>query len=92
MKELDTKPERFAKNPAGYNLSLVQALTIWGVEPGLADAPARSELGFVTNPTASYDIIANMDVAYKAIVAALPACTADIAASLSYCVAAVRRV
>ncbi len=80
MKELDTKPERFAKNPAGYNLSLVQALTIWGVEPGLADAPARSELGFVTNPTASYDIIANMDVAYKAIVAALPACTADIAA------------
>ena len=80
IKELDTKPERFAKNPGGYNLSLVQALTIWGVEPGLADAPARSELGFITNPTAPYDIIVHMDSAYKAIVAAVPTCEADIAA------------
>ena len=37
IKELDTKPERFAKNPGGYNLSLVQALTMWGVEPGIVD-------------------------------------------------------
>ncbi|WP_411282061.1 hypothetical protein [Gemmatimonas sp.] len=80
IKELDTKPERFAKNPGGYNLSLVQALTIWGVEPGLTDAPARSELGFITNPTEPYDILVNMDVAYKAIVAAVPTCAADITA------------
>jgi tetratricopeptide (TPR) repeat protein len=78
VKELDTKPERFAKNPAGYNFSLVQALTIWGVEPGLADAPARGELGFITNPAEPYDILVNMDVAYKAIVAAVPACDAEI--------------
>ena len=80
IKELDTKPERYAKNPGGYNLSLVQALTMWGVEPGLVDAPARSELGFITNPTEPYDIIVNMDVAYKAIIAAVPACEADITA------------
>ncbi len=78
VKELDTKPERFAKNPGGYNFTLVQALTIWGVEPGLVDAPARSELGFITNPAEPYDILVNMDVAYKAIVAAVPACEADI--------------
>ncbi len=78
VKELDTKPERFAKNPGGYNFTLVQALTIWGVEPGLADAPARSELGFITNPAEPYDILVNMDVAYKAIVAAVPACEAEI--------------
>ena len=80
IKELDTKPERFAKNPGGYNLSLVQALTMWGVEPGITDAPARSELGFITNPTEPYDILMNMDVAYKAIIAAVPACAADITA------------
>ncbi len=80
IKELDTKPERFAKNPGGYNLTLVQALTMWGMEPGLTDAPARSELGFITNPTEPYDIIVNMDVAYKAIVAAVPTCEADITA------------
>jgi hypothetical protein len=80
IKELDTKPERFAKNPGGYNLSLVQALTMWGVEPGIGDAPARSELGFITNPTEPYDILVNMDVAYKAIVAAVPTCEADITA------------
>ena len=80
VKELDTKPERFAKNPGGYNLTLVQALTMWGVEPGLTDAPARSELGFITNPTEPYDILVNMDAAYKAIVAAVPTCEADIKA------------
>jgi tetratricopeptide (TPR) repeat protein len=80
VKELDTKPERYAKNPGGYNLTLVQALTMWGVEPGLVDAPARSELGFITNPAEPYDILVNMDVAYKAIVAAVPTCEADITA------------
>lgn len=80
IKELDTKPERFAKNPGGYNLTLVQALTVWGVEPGVSNAPPRSELGFITNPTESYDILTNMDVAFKAIVAAIPACETDIAA------------
>jgi len=80
IKELDTKPERFAKNPGGYNLTLVQALTMWGVEPGLGDAPARSELGFITNPTEPYDVLVNMDIAYKAIVTAVPTCEADIAA------------
>ena len=78
VKELDTKPERYAKNPAGYHLSLVQALTLWGVEPGIGDAPARSALGFITNPTQAYDIIVHMDSSYKAMIAAIPACESDV--------------
>ncbi len=78
VKELDTKPERFAKNPAGYHLNLVQALTMWGVEPGIGDAPTRGELGFVSNPTQPHDIIVHMDSSYKAIVAAIPACETEI--------------
>jgi predicted Zn-dependent protease len=80
VKELDTKPERFAKNPAGYHLTLVQALTMWGVEPGVGDAPKRSELGFITAPEQAYDVLVHMDSSYKAIVAAIPACETDIAA------------
>lgn len=80
VKELDTKPERFAKNPAGYYLTLVQALTMWGVEPGVGDTPKRSELGFLTAPEQAYDVLVHMDSSYKAIVAAIPACEADIAA------------
>ncbi|MDQ8172579.1 MAG: hypothetical protein P3B76_07840, partial [Gemmatimonadota bacterium] len=78
VKELDTKPERYAKNPAGYHLSLVQALTLWGVEPGIGDTPVRSALGFITNPTQPYDIIVHMDSSYKAMIAAIPACEADV--------------
>jgi tetratricopeptide (TPR) repeat protein len=80
MKELDTKPERFAKNPGGYNYILSDALRLWGVEPGLPAAPPRAQLGLVTNPTAPYDIVVQMDSAYRRITAALPACATDVAA------------
>ncbi len=79
MKELETKPERFAKNPAGYNYVLSQALATWGVEPGIGFTPTRGALGFATNPTETYDIVAHMDTAFKAIEAALPACASDVA-------------
>jgi len=80
MKELDTKPERFAKNPAGYNLRVAQGLTLWAMEPGVGYTPTRATLGYVTNPTATIDLIDALDEAYKAIVTALPACDSDVKA------------
>lgn len=81
-KELDTKPERFAKNPAGYNSLLSQSLMLWGNEPGMATAPTtRGALGFSTNPTEAYDIVAELDKALKAQSAAAPACEAELTAS-----------
>ncbi|MBY0488478.1 MAG: hypothetical protein K2R93_01440 [Gemmatimonadaceae bacterium] len=80
-KELDTKPERFAKNPAGYQSILSQSLMLWGNEPGMATAPTtRGALGFVTNPTEAYDIVVELDKAFKAQAAAVPACEAELTA------------
>lgn len=80
MKELDTKPERFAKNLAGFNYTLSQALVMWAMEPGIGHAPARSVLGFVSNPAEPYDIVDGLDAAFKGIVAAAPACADDVKA------------
>lgn len=78
-KELDTKPERFAKNPAGYNSILSQSLMLWGNEPGMATAPTtRGALGFSTNPTEAYDIVTELEKAFKAQAAAVPACEAEL--------------
>lgn len=78
IKELDTKPERFAKNPAGYNLRLAQALSLWAVEPDVGYTPTRATLGFVTDPTATIDLINALDAAYNAMATAMPSCDSDI--------------
>ena len=79
MKELDTKPERFVKNPAGFNMRLVQALTMWAVEPGIGMTPARGSIGYVSNPGEPIDLVKSLDDSYKAIVAAIPACESEVA-------------
>lgn len=79
-KELDTKPERFAKNAVGYQYMLSEVLKMWALEPGISATPVRSSLGFVSTPTESVDLLVAVDAAYKAIVAASPACEADIKA------------
>ncbi len=78
IKELDTKPERFAKNPAGFNLRISQALTLWALEPGIGYNPQRAALGYVTDPGSSIDLVAALDATYKAMVAAIPACDATV--------------
>ena len=78
MKELDTKPERFAKNPAGYNYILSQALVMWATEPGIGATPTRGTLGFQTNKEEPYDIIAQLDASYKALEAAAPECKEEV--------------
>ncbi len=79
IKELDTKPQRFQKNPAGYNYVLSQALVLLATQPGLPEAPTRGTLGFVTNKDESYDIIVHLDSTYQAIVAAAPECAEEVA-------------
>ncbi len=80
MKELDTKPERFAKNLAGYNYTLSQALVMWAVEPGVGFMPTRGTLGMVTNPTEPYDLVAHLDTAFNTIVATTPSCANEVVA------------
>jgi tetratricopeptide (TPR) repeat protein len=81
-KELDTKPERFAKNPAGYQSVLSQVLMLWGNDPKIATAPTtRGALGFLSNPTEAYDIVTELDKSFKAQAAAVPACEGELTAS-----------
>lgn len=80
IKELDTKPERYAKNQGGYQYTLSEVLKLWAMEPGLPAAPVRGTLGFVTNPTGTIDLVDAMDAAYKAVLVAAPACENEIKA------------
>jgi hypothetical protein len=79
-KELDTKPERYAKNLTGYHFMLSEVYKMWALEPGQSAVPVRSSIGLVSNPTETIDLVTAVDAAYKAIVAASPACEADIKA------------
>ena len=78
IRELDTKPERYAKNPAGFNYMLSQTLSLWAVEPGVGFVPTRGTVGFVTTPDQPYDIVSHLDSSFTAIVTALPACTNEV--------------
>src|SRR5262245_8751167 len=78
MKELDNKPERFAKNPAGYNLRMSQALGMWALEPTIGYTPTRAQIGMQTNPAEKIDIVAKLDESYKAIVATYPSCENEV--------------
>jgi tetratricopeptide (TPR) repeat protein len=80
LKEMDTKPERFAKNPAGYNYRLAQVLGMWALEPGVGYTPTREALGFQTNGADKIDLVVALDAAYKAVAAAAPACENDLKA------------
>ncbi len=78
MKELDTKPERFAKNLGGYNYMLSQTLSLWALEPGIGVMPTRGAIGLVTSPEQPYDLVAHLDSSFNRIVAALPTCANEV--------------
>ena len=61
MKELDTKPERYAKNPAGYNYILSQVLVLFSLEPTVGFMSTRGAIGMVTQPEQPYDLVAHLD-------------------------------
>lgn len=78
MKDLNTKPERFAKNPAGYQYTLSQVLSMLAVEPGIGKMPTRGALGIPGTPTDTYDMIAHLDSAFSAVAAAAPECSNEV--------------
>jgi tetratricopeptide (TPR) repeat protein len=80
MKELDTKPERFNKNLAGYNLRWSQAVQMWAVEPGIGLTPTRGAIGLVTNPTEPIDLVQKYLESLDAIAKAQPSCAAEMKA------------
>lgn len=79
MRELETKPERFAKNPVGYHYTLSQTLSALAVDPTIGTMPTRATLGVPGTPTDTYDVIAKLDESFKAIAAGAPECAADVA-------------
>ena len=80
MKELDTKPERYTKNPAGYNYILSQVLVLFAAEPTVNAMSTRGAFGLVTNPAEPYDVIVKLNDAFNAIVTAMPSCANEVVA------------
>lgn len=78
MRDLETKPERFAKNAVGYNYTLSQVLSALAVEPTIGTMPTRATLGVPGTPTDTYDVIAKLDTAFKAIATGAPECAAEV--------------
>ena len=56
------------KNPVGRNMVLGRTLVLWMGQPSMASGFAtRSALGFTTDPTAQYDIVAGIDSAFTVV-------------------------
>ena len=56
------------------NFLLTEVLRSWLEQPGVGLEEARGKLGYTANPTATIDIPAALDTAYRAIRAAKPEC------------------
>ena len=80
MKELDTKPERYAKNPAGYNYILSQTLVLFATDPAVGSMTTRGAFGMLTNPTEPYDVVVKLNDAFTAIATAMPSCANEVVA------------
>jgi tetratricopeptide (TPR) repeat protein len=79
MKELTNKPEKFReKNVTGYNMVLAQTLSLWIADPTTPVVTTRGAIGATDMPEASIDLVKTVDESLKAIVAASPACAADV--------------
>ena len=79
IRDLETKPERFAKNPVGYNYTITQVLSALAVEPSVGTMPTRAALGVPGTPTDTYDVIAKLDTAFNAIATGAPECATEVA-------------
>jgi tetratricopeptide (TPR) repeat protein len=68
------------KNPVGRNMVLGRTLVLWMGQPSMTSGFAtRGALGFPTDPTAQYDIVAGIDSAFKVVEASNPECAAQTA-------------
>ncbi|MEP6764362.1 MAG: hypothetical protein ABJB66_08640, partial [Gemmatimonadaceae bacterium] len=81
MKDLVDKPEKFKENPGGYNYVLTQVYSLEVLQPGGMLPTTRGALGLTTRPTEAFDVVTELDNAYKGMEAASPSCKADVAQS-----------
>ncbi|HTJ21291.1 MAG TPA: tetratricopeptide repeat protein [Gemmatimonadaceae bacterium] len=66
------------KNPTGRAFVLGKTLAWWLNQPGMASGmTTRGALGFTTEPTAPYDIIANIDSLFTIVEKSNPTCEAQ---------------
>jgi hypothetical protein len=69
-----------SKNPVGRAYQLGRALVLWSAQPSMAGGmTTRGAVGFTTNPTAPYDLIAGIDSAFTVVESSNPACAAETA-------------
>ena len=73
------KPEKFVSNPAGYNYILSSVLGMAASQPDGLAPKTRSAMGLVSRPGDQFDVIAEMDSAFKRWESAIPGCATDIA-------------
>lgn len=71
--------EKSKDNPAGREYMLAQALIAWATEPGMGGSVQRGTLGYVTEPTATIDVLAAADSALKRLAQAAPGCAQQVA-------------
>jgi tetratricopeptide (TPR) repeat protein len=68
------------KNPVGRSMVLGRTLVLWMGQPAMASGiTTRGALGFTTEPTASYDIVAGIDSAFTVVESSNPECVAQTA-------------
>jgi tetratricopeptide (TPR) repeat protein len=66
------------KNPVGRSMVMGRTLVLWMNQPSMAGGvTTRGALGFTTEPTASYDIIAGIDSAFSVVEASNPECVSQ---------------
>ena len=66
------------KNPVGRAFVLGKTLVFWLNQPSMVSGTTtRGALGFTTDPTAPYDLIAGIDSAFSIVEKASPACEAQ---------------
>jgi tetratricopeptide (TPR) repeat protein len=66
------------KNPVGRNMVLGRTLVLWMGQPSMTSGvTTRGALGFTTEPTASYDIVAGIDSAFTVVEQSNPECVAQ---------------
>jgi hypothetical protein len=66
------------KNPTGRAMVEGKTLVMWLAQPGMSSGiTTRGALGFQTDPTGSYDLIAGIDSAFTTVETAMPDCVAQ---------------
>lgn len=67
-----------SKNPTGRAWMLGQTLVMWMGQPGMTGGMStRGAVGFQTNPTAPYDLVAGIDSAFTIVETAMPDCVSQ---------------